>query len=211
MSNSIGTGFSPSATGKSGWSTGGLGDLAVLVAGLGRSIYVNGNPINGPLLGGGFKGRMPQAVIDHDNSDRFARTRFTLRDAWNTTSTSGSSYNKRIITPFRAVNNAGDILSRQDYSCGGTCQTFQSRPGLNGLRTRFGSISVSCTPSVLYSFNQVNPAVPASACNVKYVYDGSDYTTYLKLKAINKNYNDLTFGGNEYNGAQSAIRAIRRY
>lgn len=211
MSNSIGTGFSPSATGKSGWSTGGLGDLAAFIAGLGRPIYVNGNPVNGPLLGGGFKGRMPQPIIDHDNSNRFARTRFTLRDAWNTSSTSGSSYDKRIITPFRAVYNAGDILSRQDYSCGGSCQTPQSRPNLKGLRTRFGSISVSCVPSVLYSSNQVNSAVPASACNVKYVYDGSDYTTYLKLKAINKNYNDISFGGNNYSGAQSVIRAIRRY
>jgi hypothetical protein len=211
MSNSIGTGFSPSATGKSGWSTGGLGDLAALVAGLGRSIYVNGNPVNGPLLGGGFKGRMPQPIMDHDNSEYFARTRFTLRDAWNTTSRSGSSYDKRIITPFRAVNNAGDILSRQEYSCGGTCQTPQSRPNVKGLRTRFGSISVSCIPSVLYSTTQINPNVPASACNVKYVYDGSDYTSYLKLKAINKNYNDLSFGGNNYSGAQSVIRAIRRY
>jgi hypothetical protein len=211
MSNNIGTGFSPSATGKSGWSTGGLGDLAAFISGLGRPIYINDNPINGPLLGGGYKGRMPQSVIGHDNTNKFARTRFTLRDAWNTTSTSGSSYNKRIITPFRAVNNAGDLLSRQEYSCGGSCQTPQSRPNVKGLRTRFGSISVSCVPSVLYSSNQINSAVPPSSCNVKFVYDGSDYITYLKLKAINKNYNDLSFGGNEYNGAQSVIRAIRRY
>jgi hypothetical protein len=31
MSNSVGIGFSPSATGKSGWSTGGLGDLILLI------------------------------------------------------------------------------------------------------------------------------------------------------------------------------------
>jgi len=31
-----------------------------------------------------------------------------------------------------------NILSRQDYSYGRTCQGFQSRPGLRG---RFGSIS----------------------------------------------------------------------
>jgi hypothetical protein len=34
-----------------------------------------------------------------------------------------------------------DILSRQDYSYGRTCQGFQSRPGLCGLRGHFGSIS----------------------------------------------------------------------
>ena len=53
--------------------------------------------------------------------------------------------------------------------------------------------------------------VTASACNVKFVYDSSDYVTYLKQKAINKNYNDLTYGGDQSNASQSAIRHIRRY
>ena len=154
---------------------------------------------------------MPQSIVNHDNSDEFARTRFYLKDAWNTSSTSGSSYPKRIVGPFRAVNNAGDILSRQDYSCGGTCQSYQSRPGLSGLRGRFGSISAACSPSVLYSTNQINANVPASACNGKFVYDGSDYINFKKNQAINKNYNDRSFGGNEYSGAQSTIRASRRY
>jgi hypothetical protein len=207
MSNGIGS-FSQTATGKSGWSTGGLGDLLGFIRGIGYNIN---NASGNPDLGGGFKGIMPQPVVDHDNSHEFSKTRFYLRDAWNTSSISGSSYPKRIIGPFRAVNNAGDILSRQDYSCGGTCQTFQSRPGLNGLRQHFGSISNSCTPSVLYSTNQINPAVPASACNGKFVYDSSDYINFRKKQAINRNYNDRSFGGNDYSGAQSAIRAIRRY
>jgi hypothetical protein len=208
MSNSVGIGFSPSASGKSGWSTGGLGDLIRVIPGLGFNIN---NKSGTPQLGGGIRGIMPQPIIDHDNSDEFARTRFYLKDAWNTSSASGSSYPKRIIGPFRAVNNAGDILSRQDYSCGGTCQSYQSRPGLRGLRGRFGSISASCTPSALYSSNQVNVNVPASACNGKYVYDGSDYINFKKNQAINRNYNDRSFGGNEYSASQSAIRAVRRY
>jgi hypothetical protein len=207
MSNGIGS-FSQTATGKSGWSTGGLGDLFGLIRGIGYNIN---NASGFPDLGGGIKGVMPQPLIDHDNSHDFSKTRFYLRDAWNTSSTSGSSYPKRIIGPFRAVNNAGDILSRQDYSCGGTCQTFQSRPGLKGLRQHFGSISNSCTPSVLYSTNQINQTVPASACNVKFVYDSSDYINFRKKQAINRNYNDRSFGGNEFSAAQTAIRAIRRY
>jgi len=207
MSNGIGS-FSQTATGKSGWSTGGLGDLFGLIRGIGYNIN---NASGFPDLGGGIQGVMPQPLVDHDNSHDFSKTRFYLRDAWNTSSTSGSSYPKRIIGPFRAVNNAGDILSRQDYSCGGTCQTFQSRPGLNGLRQHFGSISNSCTPSVLYSTNQINPAVPASACNGKFVYDSSDYINFRKKQAINKNYNDRSFGGNDYSAAQSAMRAIKRY
>ena len=53
--------------------------------------------------------------------------------------------------------------------------------------------------------------VPASACNVKYVYDSSDYITYLKQNAVNKNYNDLKYGGDENSSSQSVVRAIRRY
>ena len=210
--SSVGS-FSQSATGKSGWSTGGLGDLIGYIPGLGFNILIGGSKsTNGlPSLGGGIKGIMPQPVVDHDNSDAFARTRFTLRDAWNTSSFSGSGYSKRMVGPFRAVNNAGDLLSRQNYSCGGTCQSFQSRPGLSGLSNHFGSISTACTADVFYSSNQIDPKVPASACNTKFVYDSSDYIRFRKNQAYNKNYNDRSFGGNEYSGSQSASRAIRRY
>jgi hypothetical protein len=181
MSNSIGTGFSQTATGSSGFTTGSLGSLLALVNGIG---YNYKGP--GPKLGGGLPGLMPQPIVEHDNSDLFARTRFTLRDAWNTTSYSGSSNPKRIITP-------------------------QSRPGLNGLRQHFGSTSVSCTPSVLWSSIQIDPKIPSSTCNVKFVYDGSDYTKFKRNQAVNRNYNDRSFGGNDYNTSQSAYRHIRRY
>jgi hypothetical protein len=206
MSNSIGAGFSTTATGSSGFTTGSLGSLLKLVAGIGYPYKGKGGS-----LGGGLPGLMPQPLIDHDNSNMFARTRFTLRDSWNTTSYSGSSNPKRIITPFRAVNNAGDLLSRENFSCGGSCQTPQSRPGLNGLRQRFGSTSTSCQQSVDWSSLQLDNNIPSSTCNVKYVYDGSDYTRFKKDQAVNRNYNDRSFGGNDNNAAQSAIRHIRRY
>ena len=206
MSNSAGTAFSQSATGSSGFTTGSLGSLLKLVSGIG---YPYDGP--GPKLGGGLPGLMPQSIINHDNTASFAKTRFTLRDAWNTTSYSGSSNPKRIITPFRAVNNAGDLLSRESYSCGGSCQTPQSRPGLNGLRQRFGSTSHDCRPSVIWSAIQLDVKVPSSTCNGRYVYDGSSYTRFKKDQAINRNYNDRSFGGNDYNGAQSVMRHSKRY
>lgn len=201
--------YSQTATGRSGWTTGSA--MGMLVPGLGINLYVNNNPSNGLLLGGGFKGRMPQPLVDHDNSDEFAQTRFTLREAWNTTSYSGSSNKSRIITPFRAVNNAGDLLSRQNYSCGGSCQTPQSRPGLKGLKQHLGSTSNSCRADVFWSALQVNPNIPSSTCNGKFVYDGSDYIKFKKNQAVNRNYNDRSFGGNESSAQQSAYRAIRRY
>ena len=188
MSNSIGVGFSPSANGRSGFTTGSAGPAKAYLPG---------------VLGGGIPGVMPQANVDGYRDDQFSQVRFTLRDAWNTTRYKNSNGvpEKRIITPFRAVNNAGDYLSRENYSCGGSCQTFQSRPGLNGLRQRFGAIHSLCDMS----------NVPPAACNVRYVYDSSDYITYLKQKAINLNYNDFSYGGDDFSTSQSAIRAIRRY
>lgn len=85
-------------------------------------------------LGGGLPGFMPQPVYTTDNSAAFADTRVILKQAWNTRYAQLESKQQTICTPFRAVNNAGDLLSRKSYSCGGSCQTFQSRPGLFGLK-----------------------------------------------------------------------------
>lgn len=165
--------------------------------------------------GGAINGYMPQQTQNVDKRyPEFEQIRFTLKNSWNTTYPSQLRRNnlkQSIITPFRAVNNAGDLMSRLNYSCGGTCQSFQSRPNMRGLKQRFGSISDACTPSAAYNSLQLLNDIPASACNGKYVYDSSDYVTYLKQRAVNKNYNDLTYGGDQSNSTQSALRAIRRY
>lgn len=165
--------------------------------------------------GGAIKGYMPQSLLDVDKTYvDYEHIRFTLKQAWNTTYPSQlrtANVKKSITTPFRAVTNSGDLMSRNNYSCGGPCQSFQSRPGLHGLRTHLGGNQKTCVPSDYYNSLQLNPQIPSATCNVKYVYDSSDYVTYLKQKAINKNYNDLSYGGNEYSGSQSAWRAIRRY
>ncbi len=165
--------------------------------------------------GGAIQGWMPQTTqLTDKRYPEYEHIRLIVKDAWNTQyrrQLRRNNLKQSITTPFRAVNNAGDLLSRENYSCGGSCQSFQSRPGLRGLRTHFGAVSVSCTPSAAYNSLQLINNVPAAACNVKYVYDSSDYITYLKQRAINKNYNDLSNGGDDYKGSQSAQRAIRRY
>jgi len=179
--------------------------------------YFLGSNVKGSALGGGFQGYMPQAVQTTEKgsygSNVFENLRYTLRQAWNTKYKSQllAAKRRQIITPFRAVNNAGDLLCRDNYSCGGPCQTYQSRPQIKGLRQHFGSISKSCAPSALYNVDQVAPDIPASSCNVKFVYDSSDYTTYLKQRAMVRNYNDSSNAGNDYSGSQSAYRAARRY
>ncbi len=170
------------------------------------------NPAN---PGGAIRGWMPQTTqLTDKRYPEYEQIRFTLKNAWNTTYPSQLARNglkQSITTPFRAVNNAGDLMSRLNYSCGGSCQSFQSRPGLKGLRQHFGAVQDSCIPSASYNSLQLLDNIPAAACNVKFVYDSSDYTTYLKQRAVNKNYNDLTNGGDDYHASQSAVRAIRRY
>ena len=165
--------------------------------------------------GGAINGYMPQQTQNVDKRyPEFEQIRFTLKNAWNTSykrQLLADNLKKPITTPFRAVNNSGDLLSRLNYSCGGSCQTFQSRPNMRGLRQRFGAVSDSCVPSATYNNLQLLTNIPAAACNVKYVYDSSDYTTYLKQRAVVKNYNDLSYGGDQSNSGQSAWKAIRRY
>jgi hypothetical protein len=144
-----------------------------------------------------IRGYMPPATVDVDKTyENYENVRLTLRESWNT-----KYLNQTITTPFRAVNNSGDILSRSNYSCGGPCQTFQSRPGMFGLKGQFGSIKSKCDSS----------GIPPSTCNVKYVYDSSNYTTFLKQQATNKNYNDISNGGNDNSGSQVAFRSVRIY
>lgn len=171
--------------------------------------------VNSANPGGAINGYMPQTTqLTDKRYPEFEHIRFTLKNAWNTSyrrQLRRDNLNKPITTPFRAVNNAGDLLSRQNFSCGGSCQSFQSRPGLKGLKNHLGAVQNSCMPSAIYSNLQLLNNIPASACNVKFVYDSSDYVTYLKQKAVNSNYNDLTYGGDQSNASQSALRAVRRY
>ena len=93
-----------------------------------------------------------------------AITRKVLRSSWNTPYATGTyEGEKRVITPFRAVNNLGDFLGRKNYSCGGPKQM---------------------------TFTCDNSNVPASSTNVKFVPDSSDYIRFRKQQAMNRNYND---------------------
>jgi len=199
----VGISFSSINGGSEGRSFASGSILGLSIPGITTNLLVVDETNSGIKLGGGIRGIMPKHVGDQDGNANYARTRFVLRDAWNTTNYAGQDgkINKRIITPFRAVMNAGDVLSRKNYSCGGACQTYQSRPGMFGLKGRFGAIQSNCDETM----------VPPAACNVKYVYDSSDYITYVKRRATNRNYNDRSNGGNDSSAAQSAMRHIRRY
>ena len=69
--------------------------------------------------GGAIKGYMPPTInkVDKDY-ENFEQIRVILKEAWNTryqAQLRRSNLKTSITTPFRAVNNAGDILSRLNY------------------------------------------------------------------------------------------------
>ena len=123
------------------------------------------------------------------------------------------------LTPFRAFMNAGD-----------PAMTFNSPnldpsqlSGWNPLyktvinqvsSTRHSSNATSKrmsgrTPIINYA---QTPSIQGSLWtgNNKFVYDGSDYVKYKKLRAENRNYNDITSGGDNNNASSSAILRVRR-
>jgi hypothetical protein len=163
------------------------------------------------VLGGFFNGFAAQLIGGGagksgsggpDGGSEREMTRFTLREAWNGAAASGTVNNRTVAaTPFRAVNNAGDLLNRKDYTSGGSSQISSLRGGLTGWKSMAGAIQSEPDKT----------GIPSSTCNVKYVYDGSDYTTFKKLQAINRNYNNSSFGGNLNSGSQSAFRASKRF
>ena len=114
-----------------------------------------------------------------------SQNRTELRKAWNGTTDTG-------------VNNAGDLLSRRNYSCGGPNQVSNVRRRQSLAMFR-GTLNSMCDTT----------DVPAASCNPRFVYDSSDYSKFKRQTAINKLYHDSSFGGSN-RGHVSMLRHTRR-
>ena len=144
-------------------------------------------------LGGGIQGiSVKQTANSVRNSDHVMARR-VLRSSWNNTNVTSD----RKIGAFRAVNNLGDVLNRQNYSCGGPNQV-NSRPGIHG--NDGGSIPQQCDGT----------GIAAASCNPKFVADSSDYIKFRKQRALSQNYNDSKFGGDQSNASYSAMMRVTR-
>ena len=146
-----------------------------------------------------YPGVSPKQTSVMFNNSSDIMTRKILRKSWNGSYATGTVNGKnRIITPFRAVNNLGDYLSRQNYVCGGSNQVNADRPG---WKSRIGSIISTCDGT----------GIPASVCNTRFVPDSSDYTKYKRQRAVSRNYNDYKYGGDQSNASQVAFYGIHRF
>jgi hypothetical protein len=125
-------------------------------------------------------------------------TRSILRGAWNNQFVNKTLNNKgRVTTPFRAVNNLGDFLGRQNYVCGGSTLSHRTFPGRMSFDRHVNNV---CDGT----------GITGSSCNPKFVADSSDYVRYLRQSATVKNYNDLKNGGDQNHASYVAWMAIRR-
>ena len=152
-----------------------------------------------PLGGGPFNGFSPQQTLNNFKDGDQTQIRKVLRNSWNK-SFAQPTYmgHGRITTPFRAVNNSGDYLGRINYSCGGSNQINPSHYISKGI---IGSLPQNCDGT----------GIPAANCNVRFVADSSDYITFKKQRAIVRNYNDLSNGGDQHNASYVPLMAVRRF
>lgn len=106
-------------------------------------------------------------------------------------------------TPFRVVMNAGDINGTYNSPVDSKALPKPSN------QVKVGNSSLSGWKGLAGSIDTVQNGSFYSG-NPKYVYDGADYVRFKKLQALNNNYNDPTFGGDQHNASQQAYRRTHR-
>ena len=112
--------------------------------------------------------------------------------------TSPALYNKNILGPFRTHFNAGDVIVNTPQSTNKLYGKEANLLGGNNLARVNGSRDgLNRNGNAMYSGNP------------KFIHDSSDYIRFKKLQAINRNFNDHSFGGANYNNTQSVIKKIR--
>ena len=155
---------------------------------------IPGSQHRGGLIGGGGSGMV-------GSSDR-GTERFILREAFGNhlfvteAEASPLTYSGSKTTPFRRAYAAGDPNGTVNES------PFPLLPGSNQVNGR-GVSNLN-----IKSGGTHNDGLALFTGNPKFVYDGSDYVRYKKLKAVNKTYNDSNFGGAN-NGSYVALNHVR--
>ena len=161
------------------------------------------------VLGGGIPGAQPKGGLigsgagngkaagsGMEGGGQRAIDRFYLRKMFGTKQYPG---NPNIITPFRRYFNAGDTRGTVNSSPSPLLGTVTNQVSGNGMVSRLHANGGGVQAG--QAFYSGNP---------KYVYDSSVYVKYRGLYAKNRNYNDSSFGGDDNNAAQSALRRVRR-
>ena len=156
-------------------------------------------------LGGNTKGKQPMLFgFMEGGNERATNRKYLTRAFGNLNNTGlGSSpalYSHNILGPFRTAYNAGDVITNNIESTNIKYGKETNQVGgnnLSRLQLRGDGISGQ-NGRAMYSGNP------------RFVYDGSDYIRFKKLQALNKNYNDKSYGGAENSQSQHAINRVRK-
>ena len=109
-------------------------------------------------------------------------------------------YSNNILGPFRSAFNSGDVITNKIEETNikyGKESNQVNGNNLAKLKLKGDGISGQ-KGNAMYSGNP------------KFVHDGSDYIRFKKLQAINKNFNDNSYGGANNLQEQHAIRRVRK-
>ena len=156
-------------------------------------------------LGGNRKGVQPMLHGHMDGGNDRAVSRKQLSRAFGNMINSGLGtspllYSKNILGPFRTAFNAGDVVTNNIEPTDIKYGKLPNQVGGNNLsRLQVRGDGTS---------NQNGKAMYSG--NPKYVHDGSDYIRFRKLQAINKSYNDSSYGGAANSQSQHAINRVRK-
>ena len=167
-----------------------IGDVFPSILGGG----IPGGQPKGGLVGGGSGGRYSGTGIEGGGQRELNRL-FLRRVFGNRTFPNNAS----VITPFRRYFNAGDTA--------GTLNSYPSPLMGNPINQ---AISSSIVSRLHASGGGTQSGSAFYTGNQRFVYDGSDYMRYRKLRAINKNYNDSSFGGAGGSTVAEALARVRR-
>ena len=163
---------------------------------------------NPTSLGGGKKGSQPLLFGQTVSGGEKSNARRQIVRAFgnqvikglknNGKDVSPALYSKNILGPFRTATNAGDVVTRNitptNIKYGREANQVNGN-NISRLSPSYGGITRN--GDAMY------------AGNPKYIYDSSDYIRFRKLQAINRNFNDSSYGGDKNNQAQSVIIRVR--
>ena len=152
----------------------------------------NGKPGIQPLLLGNTVGTNERSVNRKHLTKAFGNMYNTgLQD-------SPLLYNRNVLGPFRTAFNGGDVVTNKISETNKKYGIATNQINGNNVSRIKGSVD-----------GTNNRGIASYSGNTKFIYDGSDYTKFKKLMAINKNYNDITFGGANNFQTQSALKKVR--
>lgn len=154
-----------------------------------------GGQPRGGLIGGGSGGRFSGTGMEGGGQRELER--LTLRRVFGNTCFPG---NPSVITPFRRYFNAGDTAGSYNSAPSILLGRPPDQVGASSMVSRIHApqSGINNQGQAFYSGNQ------------KYVYDSSNYIKFKKLQAVNRNYNDSSFGGAGASAVSSALFRVRR-